>query len=164
MRIIGIDPGCYGAIALLVADQLEEVHDMPRLMVRRGKSDKAEVDGYSLCRLLSDMKADMAVVEQVGGMTGQSPSAAFNFGRACGAAEYVAKALGLRVEMAAPQTWKRALRLNPGKDASRALAMRTWPAMADMFKRVKDNDRAEAALIAEWGRLRFNPGGVNVFD
>lgn len=161
MKILGIDPGCYGALALLVDGSLAEVHDMPHLKVRRGKTDKAEVDGYSLGRLLSVLAPDIVILEQVGGMTGQSASAAFNFGRACGAAEYAAKALGLRLEMVAPQTWKRALKLNPGKDASRALAMRTWPEAADKFKRVKDNDRAEAALIAQWGQRNF--GGLNVF-
>jgi hypothetical protein len=51
-----------------------------------------------------------------------------------------------------PATWKKAMRLKGGKDESREAAMRLWPASAGLFARVKDNDRAEAALIAEWGR------------
>lgn len=152
MRILGVDPGAYGALALLIDGRLTDVADMPILKVRRGKSDKAEVDGYSLAALLRDLAPDIALVEQVGGMTGQSPSASFNFGRAAGAVEYSLKTLGVRVETVAPATWKRAMRLKGGKDDSRALAMRLWPAKAALFQRVKDDGRAEAALIAEWAR------------
>lgn len=162
MKILGIDPGCYGALALLDCGALAEVHDMPFLKVRRGKSDKAEIDGYTLGWLLRSLAPDLALVEQVGGVTGQSPSASFNFGRAAGAPEYVLKAMGVRVEMVHPAVWKRALRLNVGKDAARAAAMRLWPPLADKFKRVKDDGRAEASLIAHYGQITF--GGSNVFD
>ena len=38
------------------------------------------------------------------------------------------------------------------KDSSRARALELWPERAELFKRKKDADRAEAALLAEWGR------------
>lgn len=157
MRILGVDPGCYGALALLCDNgRYLGVWDMPILLLRRGKTDKAEVDGVELARLLRGLyRDDIVVLEQVGGLPGQSAPAAFNFGRAAGAVEYAAKALGLRVETVAPVTWKKALRVNEGKDGSRALAMRMWPEKADLFKRKKDDGRAEAALIAEWGRRTF---------
>lgn len=162
MRIVGVDPGAHGALALLTDTVLAGVYDMPKLLVRRGKTDKAEVDGYSLATLLKSLAPDVVYIEQVGGLPGQSASAAFNFGRAAGAVEYACKALGYRVEMIAPMTWKRAMRLNGGKDDSRALAMRQWPAAASEFARKKDNDRAEAALIAEYGRKQQH-GGTSVF-
>lgn len=155
MLIIGVDPGAYGALAWLHAGRLVRIEDMPILKIRRGKTDKAEVDGYLLSRMLSDHKADILIVEQVGGISGQSASAAFNFGRAAGAVEYQAMAVGMRVERAPPQTWKKALRLNPGKDAARAMATRLWVDKADLFRRVKDDGRAEAALIAEYGRRTY---------
>lgn len=165
MRILGIDPGAYGALALMTeTGRLLEVSDMPILKVRRGKTDKAEVDGYTLGALLREWEPDVAFHEQVGGMTGQSPSASFNFGRAAGATEYSLKILGVRVEMVPPQTWKRLLRINGGKDGSRAAAMRLWPAKSDLFKRVKDDGRAEACLIAEYGRRQIKlVGGNDVF-
>jgi hypothetical protein len=163
VRIVGVDPGALGALALIENTGLVSVHDMPALKVQRGKGEKTEVDGYSLAALLRELRADIAYVEQVGGMTGQSASAAFNFGRACGAVEYALKTLGVRVELVPPGTWKRALRVKPGKDDSRATAMRFWPGMAGEFKRVKDTDRAEAALIAEYGRQQLI-GGLNVFS
>lgn len=150
MRIVGVDPGCYGALALLIDGRLERVADMPIVKIRRGRSDKAEIEGFGLAALLCEMAPDIVCVEQVGGVTGQSASAAFNFGRAAGAPEYQAIAFGIRVERAAPQVWKRGLKLNSGKDAARAAAMRLFPKNAEYFRRKKDDGRAEAALIAYW--------------
>lgn len=154
MRVLGVDPGCYGALGTLDDGRWHSVLDMPILKVRRGKSDKAEVDGYALGAMLRALQPSIVVVEQVGGMTGQSASAGFNFGRAAGAPEYVAKALQIRVEMVPPATWKKALGVNPGKDGSRHMAMRLWPAMAQHFARKKDDGRAEACLIAHWFHLK----------
>lgn len=161
MRILGVDPGCYGALALVEDGRFVAVDDMPILKIRRGKTDKAEVDGHRIRDIIKLYEADVLVVEQVGGMTGQSASAAFNFGRAAGAVEYTGTALGLRVERVAPITWKKALRVNPGKDGSLFMAKRLWPGAAHLFARKKDDGRAEAALIAHWFHLKN--GGSNVF-
>ena len=37
-----------------------------------------------------------------------------------------------------------------GKDASRMRAMELFPSKAELFKRAKDDGRADAALIAYW--------------
>lgn len=161
MRILGIDPGASGALALIDGSSLTVV-DMPSLKIRRGKSDKSEVDGYTLGKVLAELRPDVAYIELVGGIQGQSASSAFNFGRAAGAPEYQLQMMGVRVERVAPVRWKRALKLNPGKDGARSTAMKLWPGMAALFKRVKDADRAEAALIAEFGR-RVEGEGENVF-
>lgn len=155
MRVLGADPGARGAIALLDGPDLIEVHDMPMLLIERGKKDKAEVDGYGLAALLRELRPDVAFVEQVGGIEGQAAGAAFNFGRAAGAIEYSLKTLGVRVDLVAPVRWKRDLRVTKGKDGSRSDAMRYWPAQAGFFRRKMDNDRAEAALIARWGQLQL---------
>lgn len=157
MRIVGVDPGALGALALLCGGRLTDVFDMPVLHVRRGKTDKAEVDGYALADLIRQLNPDILIVELVGGFTGQSASAAFNFGDSAGAPKYIAQALGIRVERVPPTVWKRSFKLRGGKDDSRAMAMRYWPAHAAAFRRVKDDGRAEAALIAEWGRRQFVP-------
>ena len=57
-----------------------------------------------------------------------------------------------------PQEWRKAMGLKPEKDkqkrkaASRVLAGRLFPGRRPMFKRVRDTDRAEAALIAAYAR------------
>lgn len=136
---------------------------MPVVCVRRGKSDKREVDGHSLASLLRGWEAEVGVIEQVGGMTGQSASAAFNFGRAAGAVEYTMTALGLRLVRVPPITWKKKLAIKPGKDDSRLAAMRLWPGVAAKFQRKKDDGRAEACLIGHWYNLT-NGASNDVFQ
>ena len=66
---------------------------------------------------------------------------------------------GHDVRYVTPAVWKRHFGLifpkgTPKaqiKAASRALAQKRFPALADLFKRVKDDGRAEACLIALYG-------------
>jgi crossover junction endodeoxyribonuclease RuvC len=54
-----------------------------------------------------------------------------------------------------PPTWKRAVGLTlASKDAARSEAIRRWPNHAELFASVKDDGRAEAALIAIAGLVR----------
>lgn len=157
MRICGVDPGGSGALALLTENGLVvEVEDMPVFRVSRGRGTKLEVDVLGLVRLLSRWRPDACFFEQVGGMDGDSPSSAFNFGRAAGAAEAIAKASGARFVFVAPHVWKKKMKLiRAAKDDSRAMATNMWPGAAEMFSRKKDDGRAEAALIAEYGRRQL---------
>jgi crossover junction endodeoxyribonuclease RuvC len=66
--------------------------------------------------------------------------------------EGILAALKMPVTFVAPATWTRAIGRSPGKDASRARAMELFPNYEYFFKRVKDDGRADAALIAHWGR------------
>jgi len=50
-----------------------------------------------------------------------------------------------------PRKWKAGMNLSTSKTASREMAQQMFPDNADMFKRVKDDGRAEAVLIAYWG-------------
>jgi len=50
-----------------------------------------------------------------------------------------------------PSTWKKSMHLNSDKNASRALASQYFPDCSDQWARVKDDGRAEAALIAYYG-------------
>ena len=150
MRILGVDVGCSGALALLSDGALIDVLDFPLLHIKRGKTEKAEIDGYELAHIIKSLQVEHALIERVGGMTGQSASAAFNFGRAVGAVEYTLKSLGIPTQSVPPQVWKKYFRLKGSKDESRALASSLYPAKANQFCRKKDDGRAEAALIATY--------------
>jgi crossover junction endodeoxyribonuclease RuvC len=52
-----------------------------------------------------------------------------------------------------PAGWVRVLDLPYGKTARRDRACQLWPGRAGWFRRVKDDGRADAALIAHVGRL-----------
>lgn len=95
-----------------------------------------------------------AVVEQVGAMPGQGVSSMFAFGQAFGLALGVLAGLGVATVTVTPAAWKRDLRLCAGKDAARLRAAQLWPAQAAEFRRVRDDGRAEAALLAHWLRGR----------
>ncbi len=114
-----------------------------------------------LAEVLREWAPDVVWLEKVGGMEGDSPHSAFQFGRAAGCAETAAKMLGGRFHDVAPHVWKKAMKLvGKDKDDSRLMATNRWPAFAASFRRKMDNDRAEAALIAEYGRREMAKEGV----
>ena len=157
MRHIGIDPGLSGAIAVLTDDTLQ-IHDMPVMTVDRNGKAKRQVSANELAELLylySKMYSgeDCHVYcERVSAMAGQGVTSVFSFGRSFGMIEGILAALKMPVTFVAPATWTRAIGRSPGKDASRSRAMELFPEYQHMFKRVKDDGRADAALIAHWGR------------
>ena len=152
--IIGIDPGAAGAVAILEPDgSLVQVFDMPAVEVTVGGKAKRRISPEMLAAELRlyNVHGTTAVVEQVGAMPGQGVSSMFAFGEAFGLAKGVLAGLGIPVQSVPPARWKRSLGLNSGKDAARAKAAATWPQQAGEFKRVRDDGKAEAALIALWG-------------
>lgn len=155
-RVLGVDPGLGGAVALWddVADALGlpaalTVHDAPtaRVQVGRSKARAVYLDA-EYARLIRELKPDVAVVEQVGGLTGQSASASFQFGAGFGLVRGIIAALGVPVEFVAPPVWRARLLVKPGKDGSRLRACQLYPNHAGLFARVKDDGRAESSLIA----------------
>jgi hypothetical protein len=65
------------------------------------------------------------------------------------------KALYIKVEVVAARTWQSNLGLGKGKDASRNMASILFPDLAKHLTRVQDHNRADALLIAEYGRRSF---------
>ena len=152
--IIGVDPGASGAIAILENNgKLVHVFDMPSVEVITGGKAKKRVSPEMLAaelRLYANEGA-VAYVEQVGAMPGQGVSSMFAFGQAFGIVLGVMGGLAIPTQTVIPSKWKKDLKLNGGKDAARAKAAQVWPASAGEFKRVKDDGKAEACLIALWG-------------
>lgn len=147
--IVGIDPGAHGAIALLDNNgRIQNIHDMPTIKVKVGKTNRDRISVQGFIDLLRDIDIEMVVIEQVGGLTGQSASAAFTFGLGCGLIHGAVAALNLPSCFLPPQRWKKAAELGPDKGAARLMAQQLWPDHAKQFARAKDDGRAEAALIA----------------
>jgi len=149
---LGIDCGLNGAIAVLVDGQLLSVHDMPTLTVDINKKSKRQVSPNLLAHLIESIKPDQAIVERPAARPGQGVTAMFGFGRSLGVVEGVLAGLSVPVTYVAPSTWTKAMGKAAGKDASRQRAIELFPAMSEHFKRVKDDGRADAALIAHWGK------------
>ena len=155
--ILGIDIGADGAIALLGADgAILEIFDMPTL--HDGPKNRRTVNAPLLAEFIFRSHATFAFVEAVSARPGEGAVGAFAFGRSRGVIEGVLAAAGIPVQFITSPTWKRLVGIAPGKegakDAARSEAIRRWPERAALFARVKDDGRAESALIAVAGRLR----------
>lgn len=142
--LLAVDPGLTGALALYDGDLLA-VHDMPVV--------KGGVDAASLAALIGDLRPTAAIVELVGAMPKQGVASTFKFGHGVGIVHGVIAALGLPMHLVTPAKWKRFLSLDADKEKARALALRMWPGKSDLFRRVKDHGRAEAALLARYAHM-----------
>lgn len=152
--IAGIDPGKTGALAILYPGGSAEFFDVPRVKLK-GKDKPAWTDWALQWRVALDLAApDMVVVEDVAARPGQGVTSMFTFGRALGYAHgLVAAVTSCPVHFVTPSVWKAKLGLlNSGKGASRERCRTLYPATAGDLARVKDDGRAEAALIAHYGR------------
>lgn len=156
MISIGIDPGQTGAIAAINDGQVIALHDMPTSPRLHGKGQ--EVEGGQLATKLMDIRSTaggkqvVASLEAVSAMPGQGGSSMFRFGESFGVVKGVLRALQIPYVLVTPQKWKKASGLiGKDKDASRTLAIQQHPEVADMLTRKKDNGRADAICLAEYG-------------
>lgn len=153
-RIIGIDPGLSGAVAVLTGSDSLIVIDMPTMTVERNGKSKRQVSASELAAIFANFNSDdtHVFVEKVSAMAGQGVTSVFSFGRSFGMIEGILAAFRLPVTYVAPATWVKAVGRGQGKDASRARAMELFPNNQADFKRVKDDGRSDSALIAYWGK------------
>jgi len=152
-RVLGVDPGATGAIALLdtVTGELV-VADLPIIVVQKSGARKtSEISESHLAQLIRGMTPDIAWVERVHAMPKQGVTSSFNFGVAYGIVRGIIGAVALPMLFVTPNEWKREFRLGSDKAQSRVLAGRLYPQSVSMFSRVRDDGRAEAALIATFG-------------
>ena len=150
-RTLGIDVGLNGAIALIQDGELIGVVDMPTVTLDRNGKAKRQVSVPELVQIVKDFDPTEAFVEKVFAMAGQGVTSVFSFGRSLGVVEGVLTTLKIKTTLMTPQTWQKGLGVTGGKDGSRARAMELFPEQMAQFKRVKDDGRADAALIALWG-------------
>lgn len=151
--IVGIDPGISGALAW-VSDEgghLIRVADMPTILV----NGKKKVSPQQLVAVLEehDDLIKMVAIEEVGAMPGQGVTSMFGFGYSAGILAGVCAGLKLPVSLYRPALWKRAAGVPTDKGACRQMAQRLWPGCRD-FDLVKNDGRAEAALLARWVALK----------
>tara|TARA_B100000767_G_scaffold272966_1_gene301906 strand:- start:700 stop:1218 length:519 start_codon:yes stop_codon:yes gene_type:complete len=153
MKIIGIDPGLSGAIAILENNKIKELFEMP--VMPEGKKNKRQLNSAQLVKLLKDnfdKKEEISVVvEQVNAMPGQGVTSMFNFGQTFGAIKGICAALGLPIFFVRPAKWKKHFELiNSSKDASRTKAIEMYPAISDQLSKKKDVNKSDAILIARF--------------
>lgn len=154
MTVAGIDPGKTGALAILHPDGSTEFFDVPRIVLK-GKDKPAWSQwAREWCMALDLAMPDMVVIEDIAARPGQGVTSMFTFGRTLGFVHgLVTATTSCPVHFVTPSVWKAKLGLlNSGKGASREKCRTLYPASAASLTRVKDDGRAEAALIAHYGR------------
>lgn len=149
--VIGIDPGCTGAIAILQSAACPhpiEWLQMPTVKV--GKSSR--VNAAAVQAFLEDFDCGHAYIEQVHSMPAQGVSSVFTFGHAAGVVEGVVAAMRIPYTLVTPQAWKkRAGLIGTDKDAARSRAIQLWPNVRDLDPKGKGQALADALLIARYG-------------
>lgn len=151
MKICGIDPGLSGAVCVFDVEKgMLTILDMPTVEVKSGKSMKRKLSEPMLAELLRPHEITHAALEQVSAMPGQGVSSMFSFGQSYGAIRGVLAGLRIPITMVTPRKWMSDLKVSGGKDANRQRAAQLFPAYAASFTRVKDDGRADAALLAYW--------------
>jgi len=153
MRIIGIDPGLSGGIAILEDNKVKEIFDMP--VMPDGKKNKRQLNNAFLAQLIKEnienIEDTIMVVEQVNAMPGQGVTSMFNFGQTFGAIKGICAALGLPIFLVRPSKWKKHFELiNSSKDASRTKAIEMYPLIAEKLSKKKDVNKSDAILIARY--------------
>ena len=107
MKVVGIDPGLNGAIAILQDKKVLSIIDMP--VMADGKKNKRQLNNAQLAEILRKNTSDddeiSVVVEQVNAMPGQGVTSMFNFGQTFGALKGVCAALQLPIFFVRPSKW-----------------------------------------------------------
>jgi len=150
-KIIGIDVGLNGAIAMMRGETLTGIVDMPCVTLDRNGKAKRQISIPELIAILDEFKPEEAFIEKVFAMAGQGVTSVFSFGRSLGAIEGVIAARSIKATLITPQTWQKSMGVSGGKDGARARAMELFPYNVDYFRLKKHDGRADAALIACWG-------------
>ena len=159
MKIIGIDPGLSGAIAILEDNKVLSVFDMP--VMAEGKKNKRQLNSAQLVDIIKEnikINDDIAVVvEQVNAMPGQGVTSMFNFGQTFGAIKGVCAALKLPIFFVRPSKWKKHFDLlNSSKDSSRTKVIEMYPSLSNQLTKKKDVNKSDAILIARfYSETRF---------
>ena len=153
MKVIGIDPGLSGAIAILENNKVLNLYDMP--VMSEGKKNKKQLNSALLVSLIKEnvvSKDEISVVvEQVNAMPGQGVTSMFNFGQTFGAIKGVCAALELPIFFVRPSKWKKHFELiNASKDSSRTKAIEMYPILSNQLAKKKDVNKSDAILIARF--------------
>ena len=153
MKIIGIDPGLSGAVAILENNSVLNIFDIP--VMSEGKKNKRQLNSALLVSLLKDNIVDneevVVVVEQVNAMPGQGVTSMFNFGQTFGAIKGICAALDLPIFFIRPSKWKKHFELiNASKDSSRTKVIEMYPKLSSQLAKKKDVNKSDAILIARF--------------
>lgn len=157
-RIVGIDPGLTGAIAMLAVGHETDVRDLPVIEDRTTKW----IDGGRLLGTLIELRGGreplVVAVERVHAMPKNGAVGAFSQGMTLGSILAAVQCAGCRIEFVSPHQWKKDLGLVPVRGQKQTVTERKHAALSKArllfpgapLDLAKHHGRAEALLIAHW--------------
>ncbi len=161
MRILGIDPGLDGGLAVLSQDGLV-IEVMPTL-----GEGKRTVDANALVEWLRQLShgygsPDHAYLELVGAMPGQGVTSMFSFGEGYGVIKGVLVALHIPYTLVSPRKWQGAVlgahAKGDSKGAAAVRAAQLFPGVnfrASARSRKPHDGMVDAALLAYYGAAQM---------
>lgn len=153
--VLGIDPGLHGALAFYDSESsFLVIHDMP-LVERPGKKPVLDLSVLAVTIDSYARETCLAVVEAPGARPNQGLSSTYRFGESVGQLSGIVVGCFIPLRFVVPAVWKNLMGLSRDKDLSRTRASEAFPDHAHLFRRKKDADRAEAALLALFGAERL---------
>jgi crossover junction endodeoxyribonuclease RuvC len=151
--VYGIDPGLFGALAIVNEDHVVFVDDLPIHQIRAGKKTRAELDVAGLRALLTAHTYDHVFIEQVNARPGQGATSMFRFGLCTGQIIGLVAGLQQPYSLVLPRRWQRMAGCGPGPDEARRRAGQLYPDAVQYLTRRRDSGRADAILIARAGLM-----------
>ncbi len=165
--IIGIDPGATGAQAFLgkgeaVVMDFDPLKGFdPFIQIMRNRIiEQAQIVFIEKAQVMPRMRK--VTVPGIGGpvtvdeKAGQGAVGMFRYGVHYGTYLGILTTLKIPFQEVHPMTWKKEFGLlRQPKERSIQVAQQLFPSLANQLTRKKDHGRAEALLIAEWGRRHF---------
>jgi len=153
MKVLGIDPGKTGGLALADGGKMVKMEVMPE-------------DSFFLINLLVDWSPDIVYLEKAQAMPGNGGVSMFTYAQGYGEIIGILKSLKIPYVLVRPTAWTKILHKGQsGKDAkvkSRSAALSLFPYMnflATARSRKPHEGLVDAALIAEYGsREEYNKG------
>ncbi len=148
MKILAIDPGKTGGIALLGVPN--PVADMMPLC-------GSDIDGKKIADMLRRIQPDLVILEKVHSMPKQGVASTFKFGESYGRIKGILEGLGIPYQLVTPQEWKKHVLKGTKKDKDAAIqhVRRKYPTinLIPPPKRTPQDGIADAVCIAEYGVL-----------
>jgi crossover junction endodeoxyribonuclease RuvC len=166
--VLGIDPGITGGLGWVSWDgKRRGVSDAPRAAVATSANRK-----YDQAVMVKMVKAAItdprgrpvraaAAMELVHTMPGDGRAGSFSFGFGFAMWQGILTTLDVPISFVDPRRWQKEIGMEPTNDRrqrktnSRLAAMKFFPEMTELFRRVKDDGRAEALIMAEWLRRKM---------
>lgn len=159
MKIIGVDPGLNGGIAMYCSGSYRENQELIVMEIPTLKSSTGRGNEILWAELVDTFDvmfdgAQHAFIERVQAMPGNGASSMFKFGYVAGGIRGILAAKRIPVTMVQPAKWKHAMGLGKSKDVAVSRACELWPDSVSSFRGPKGGNKdgpAEAALIAKYG-------------